>query len=144
MTFSKPVRILIGIATIWYALYLLFTLAGILILFGFVVVSVLQGGESVLNLRVLFTRIPGFELFLAFHICGLFLEVGLLVFYLIHTIRNTKANDALKIALGLGHLFLPFVAMPIYYYLYIWRANPPEWAAAQGRNLDLRPENLSG
>ena len=141
MTLSRPAKIAVGILTFWYALYLFLTIVGILILFGFVFTSILQGGESVLNLRVLFTRIPGFELFLSVHICGLFLEVGLLVFYLIHTIRNTKANDALRIALGLGHLFLPFVAMPLYYYLFIWRDNPPQWAV-KGRDFDLQTSSI--
>jgi hypothetical protein len=143
MTMSKPVRILVGIATFWYALYLLLTVIGILILFGFVLVTLLQGGESVLNLRVLFTRIPGFELMLPVHVCSLFLEVGLLIFYLIHTFKNTKASDAMRIVLGLGHLFLPFVAMPIYYYLYIWRVNPPEWAAVRARKVDQLGESIA-
>jgi hypothetical protein len=113
MTISKPVRILVGITTFWYAFYLL------LILFGFVFVSNLTGGESGTNLRALFTLGLPLEIILPFHLCSLFLEVGLLIFYLIHTIKNTKASDAMRIVLGLGHLFLPFVAMPIYYYLYI-------------------------
>ena len=41
----------------------------------------------------------------------------------------------MRIALGLGHLFLPFVAMPIYYYLYIWRGTPPERAASKAGQL---------
>ena len=136
MTISKPLKILIGIGTFWYALYLLITVVGILILFGFVFVSLLQGDESVANLRVLFSRIPGFGLMLPIHFCSLFLEVGLLIFYLVHTIKNTKASDPMRIVLGLGHLFLPFIAMPIYYYLYLWRENPPEWAAAKRMKVD--------
>jgi hypothetical protein len=143
MTLSKPVRILVGIMTFWYALYLLLTVLGILILFTFVFLTLLQGGESVPNLRVLFTRIPGLEIFLSVHVCGLFLEVGLLIFYLIHTIRNTKASDSLRIVLGLGHLFLPFVAMPVYYYLYIWRDNPPDWAAAKTSKVDQLGESIA-
>jgi len=143
MTLSKPVKILVGITTFWYALYLLITVIGILILFGFVFIALLQGGESVLNLRVLITRIPGFELLLPVHFCSLFLEVGLLIFYLVHTIKNTKASESLRIVLGLGHLFLPFVAMPIYYYLYIWRENPPEWAALKARQVDQLGESIA-
>jgi hypothetical protein len=143
MTLSKPVNILVGIATFWYAIYLLLTLLGILILFGFVFLSLLQGSESISNLRVLFTGIPGFELMLPVHFCSLFLEVGLLIFYLIHTIKNTKASDSMRMVLGLGHLFLPFFAMPIYYYLYIWRENPPEWAAAKTRKVDQLAESVA-
>ncbi|HUE97652.1 MAG TPA: hypothetical protein VMN99_00275 [Anaerolineales bacterium] len=142
MTISKPVKILIGITTFWYALYLLLTAIGLAMLFGFVLVSLLSGDESVSNLRTIFTRIPSLGIVLPIHFCSLFLEVGLLVFYLIHTIKNTKASDSIRILLGLGHLFLPFVAMPIYYYLYIWRENPPEWAAMKGRKVDQFVENV--
>ena len=99
-------------------------------------VAVFQGGEAILNLRVLFTRLSAFELLLPIHFCSLFLEVGLFIFYLVHTIKNKNASDSLRIVLGLGHLFLPFVAMPIYYYLYIWRENPPEWAVVKERSID--------
>jgi hypothetical protein len=131
MTLSKPVRILVGMATFWYALYLLLTVAGIVLFFGYVFLALLAGGESISNLRTLFAQILSLEFLLPIHVCSLSLEVGLLIFYLVHTIKNTKASDSMRIVLGLGHLFLPFVAMPIYYYLYIWKENPPEWAAAK-------------
>jgi hypothetical protein len=131
MTLSKPLRIVIGIATFWYALYLLLTIAGIVLFFGYVFLALFAGGESISNLRTLFAQILSLEFLLPIHVCSLSLEVGLLIFYLVHTIKNTKASDSMRIVLGLGHLFLPFVAMPIYYYLYIWKENPPEWAAAE-------------
>jgi hypothetical protein len=131
MTISQPVKYLIGIATFWYALYLLLTVMGILVFFGFVFVSLMQGSESASNLRPLFGQILSLEIMLPVHVCSLALEVGLLIFYLIHTIKNTNANDTMRIALGLGHLFLPFIAMPVYYYLYIWRDTPQAWAAAE-------------
>lgn len=131
MTISKPVRILIGIMTVWYAIYLILTLIGILILVGVVFVALMQGGESISNLRQLLRQILSLDMMLPIHLCSLLLEVGLLVFYLVHTIKNTKASDAMRIVLGLGHIFLPFVAMPVYYYLYIWKDNPPEWAATR-------------
>jgi hypothetical protein len=136
MTLSKPVRILVGIATFWYAVYLLLTVISIVLLFGYVFLALLAGGESVSNLGNLFRDILSLEFTLPIHVCSLLLEVGLLIFYLVHTIKNTKASDSMRIMLGLGHLFLPFVAMPIYYYLYIWRKNPPEWATGRARNVD--------
>jgi len=142
MTLSKPVKILVGIMTIWYTLYLFLTIVGIVLLFGYVFVALLTGGEAVASLRGLLTQILSFEIMLPVHFCSLFLEVGLLVFYLVHTIKNTKANDSMRIVLGLGHLFLPFVAMPIYYYLYIWRENPPEWAGAKERKTNQFAESV--
>ena len=136
MTLSKPVRILVGVATFWYALYLLLTIVSIVLFFGYVFLALLAGGETVSNLGSLFRQILSLEFMLPIHVCSLFLEVGLLIFYLVQTIKNTKASDSMRIVLGLGHLFLPFVAMPIYYYLYIWNENPPDWAAAKESKVD--------
>lgn len=143
MTLGKPVKILIGIATFWYALYLLLTFIGIVLFFGYVFVSLMAGGESMASLPRLLREILSLEFMLPIHLCSLILEIGLLIFYLIHTIKNTKASDAMRIALGLGHLFLPFVAMPIYYYLYIWRETPPEWAAAKGGKVNPFAESIA-
>jgi hypothetical protein len=143
MTLSKLVRILVGIATFWYALYLLLTVLGIVLFFGYVFMSLMAGDESVANIRTLFTQILSLDFMIPIHVCSLFLEVGLLIFYLVHTIKNTKASDSMRIVLGLGHIFLPFVAMPIYYYLYIWRENPPEWAAPKESKVDqLATQNV--
>jgi hypothetical protein len=142
MTLTRPVKLLIGIATIWYAIYLLLTIAGFAILIGYVFVAFLRGGESITDLSALLLQILSLEIMLPIHFCSLFLEVGLLIFYLVHTIKNTRASDSMRIVLGLGHLFLPFVAMPIYFYLYLWRDSPPEWAAAKTRNIEQLAQNL--
>ncbi len=42
MTLNKPMKILVGIATIWYALYL-FLIVGMFLLIGYVFVSPLHG-----------------------------------------------------------------------------------------------------
>jgi hypothetical protein len=142
MTISKPVKLLVGISTIWYAIYLLLTIGGFAILFGYVFVAFLIGGESVDDLRALLLQILSLEIMLPIHFCSLLLEVGLLIFYLVHTIKNTKASDSMRIVLGLGHLFLPFIAMPIYYYLYLWRESPPKWAAAKTRKFEQLSQNV--
>jgi hypothetical protein len=129
MTLSKPVRILVGIATIWYTLYLLLMMVGVVVLLGYVILALSTGGQSIGGLQTFLRQILSFEIMLPIHFCSILLEVGLLIFYLVHTIKNARASDSMRIVLGLGHLFLPFVAMPIYYYLYIRREQPPEWAA---------------
>ena len=143
MRLSKPVRILVGIASFWYAFYLLLTIIGIVAFFGYVFVTLMVGDETVANLPRLFRDILSLEFMVPIHVCSLSLEVVLLIFYLIHTIKNTKASDALRIALALGHVFLPFVAMPIYYYLYIWRENPPEWATVNPRKTNQLGESTA-
>jgi len=56
------------------------------------------------------------------------LQLGLSAFYLIHTIKNTTAAKATRIILGVGLFTLPALAIPVYYYLYIWPDQPPAWA----------------
>jgi hypothetical protein len=143
MTLDRPYKILVGFATLWYALYLLLTISSIVILFGYVLMALLAGGQSVAELRAVLVQILSLEFMIPIHVCSLLLEIGLLIFYLVHTIKNSKASDSMRIMLGLGHLFLPFVAMPVYYYLYIWRENPPEWAGAQARRVDPLGESVA-
>jgi hypothetical protein len=136
MTLNKPVKILVGLATLWYAIYLFFTVIGVVLLFGYIFFALMTGAKAVTDLQELLMQTMSLGFMLPIHFCSLFLEVGLLIFYLVHTIKNTKASDALRIMLGLGHLFLPFVAMPVYYYLFLWRENPPEWASPSLRKVD--------
>lgn len=142
VSLNKPVRILIGLATIWYTVYLLLTILAIVTIFGYIFTSLMTGTASVANLRALLMELLSLEIMLPFHVCSLGLEVGLLIFYLVHTLLNKKASDALRIGLGLGHLFLPFVAMPVYYYLYIWQDSPPEWAIAKTTQIDGLAQNV--
>jgi hypothetical protein len=58
------------------------------------------------------------------------LSLAMLAFYLIHVIRNNVAQETLRVLLGLGFVFLPFLAMPVYYLTYVWPEQPPAWALA--------------
>jgi hypothetical protein len=46
-------------------------------------------------------------------------------FYLVYITRNNMKMEVGRVILGLGLFFLPFIVMPLCYYLYIWRAQPP-------------------
>jgi hypothetical protein len=56
--------------------------------------------------------------------------MGLQVFYLIHVIKNNQALEVLRITLGVGSFYFPFIAMPAYYLIFIWPEQPPSWALA--------------
>jgi len=43
-------------------------------------------------------------------------------------VKNKKGSDLLRIILGIGSIFMPYVAMPIYYFIYIWPDITPDWA----------------
>jgi hypothetical protein len=126
MKLSRPLRIAIGFATVWQALYpLLFFavwLSMVLGMVGFGLAPVAAPEEGFPMFLVAFLAI--FPL----HCLTMLLQIGLLGFYLVHVIKNTVASEAVRIILGVGLFLMPFVAMPVYYYLYIWSDEPPEWA----------------
>lgn len=58
--------------------------------------------------------------------CFLFLlQVGLVVFYVIHIFKNKVITDSSRIIAVLGVIFMPIIGMPIYYILYVWRDQLP-------------------
>jgi len=128
MNISKPIKILIGIGTLWFTIYP----------FLFIGAMVLSMGVLPLFARNGNSPEPFFSLFgliFPLHFCTIFIAFGLMVFYLIHVIKNTKADETIRIVLGVGNYFMPFIAMPIYYYLYVWLDNPPAWAAAKEKKV---------
>jgi hypothetical protein len=142
MNISKPVKVLIGIATVWYLFYLVLFGIWVLILFGYVAMSLLARGGQMSDLETLFTLGLPLEIIIPVHLCSLLLEIGLLIFYLVHIIKNPKVDNTFRVLFILGHLFLPFIVMPVYYYLYIWLESPPEWARAQTRKVTQQMESV--
>lgn len=135
MKLSKPLRIAVGFATVWQAFYPLLFLA----VWLFIVLGIVGFGFSPAYAPE--EGIPLFPVaFLAIfplHCLTMFLQMGLMVFYLVHVIKNTIASETLRIILGVGLFFMPFVSMPIYYYLYVWLDEPPEWARQQPGNQHI-------
>ena len=134
MNISRNFKILIGLGTLWYLIYPVIFIGGIFLSIG--LVPFFAGNENSLNSGGPFMMFPFFGLIFPLHFCTIFLGFGLMAFYLIHVIKNTKADETIRIILALGNFFLPFLSMPIYYYLYIWLDNPPEWAAAKEKKID--------
>ena len=134
MNISKPFKILVGIGTLWFAIYpLIFIALWFMMAVGMGFFPLMQGVQNSPNPEGPFMIFPFFGVIFPIHFCTIFLGFGLMVFYLIHVIKNTKADETIRIILGVGTFFLSFIAMPIYYYLYIWLDNPPAWAAAKNK-----------
>ena len=129
MKLSKPVKVLIGLATAWTVIYpLLFLAVWLLMAFGIFLSASLPATEAG---KVSPPTMLPFGLFFGIfpvHCLTILLNFALIPFYLIHVIKNTAASETVRIILGVGIFFMGFVAMPVYYYLYIWREQPPEWA----------------
>jgi hypothetical protein len=129
MKLSKPIKVIVGLATAWIVIYpLLFLAIWFLMAFGIFFSAGFQAAEA--------SEVPPpamlpFGLFFGIfpvHCLTILLNFALIPFYLIHVIKNTAAAEAVRIILGVGIFFMGFIAMPVYFYLYIWREQPPAWA----------------
>lgn len=66
------------------------------------------------------------------------LGVALLTFYLIHLFRNDQIDGNLKAAWAIGLFMGGVVAMPAYWYLYLWPATAPAAATPPPANARAR------
>lgn len=124
MKLNKPVKILVGLATLWFAIYpFLFFAVWLLMVGGIMISAESSSNDFPLALIPFFTIFP-------LHFCTIFLSFILMAFYLVHVIKNTTGNETIRIILALGNFFMPFLSMPIYFYLFIWLEIPPDWALA--------------
>jgi hypothetical protein len=53
-----------------------------------------------------------------------------------HIIKNKNGLDVLRIILGIGCFYLPYLALPVYYFNYIWPDNYPDWALEEVSTLE--------
>jgi hypothetical protein len=51
-----------------------------------------------------------------------------MIFYIVHIVKNREGSEVLRILCGLGVYFLPFVAMPVYFFVYVWPEEVASWA----------------
>lgn len=79
------------------------------------------GGPGPLSFMVL-------GVFMAVAALSAFVRWGMSVFYLTHVILNREGHDVARVLLGIGAFVLPFLALPVYFFIYIWPTVPPDWA----------------
>jgi hypothetical protein len=122
MKLSKTVKYLVGALTLLYMLLpLVFIPIWFLSVFGIAVSSERGGGPPPI---IFFTWLGMMFFIILINV----VHIGLVSFYVVHNIKNREGNDTARILLGVGTFFLPWLAMPFYYFIYVWPDNPPEWA----------------
>lgn len=119
---------LIGWATAWYVCYpFLFLIFWLLSFFGSSFGIVDNTFLAIL-----------FWIIFPLHCLTFLLQFELWAFYISHLVRNTTISSISRIGFGIGVLFLPFVIMPIYYYLYV----RPDQTSEQ-RSFSVKTEHFS-
>lgn len=122
MTLSRTPKILIGLATAFVTLWPI-----LMLVFMFLPISLMAlSGAQEPDPSFIFV----FFLIFPIMFLAMFVQIGMLVFYIAHIMKNKAASEVLLILLGAGIYFLPFFAMPAYYLIYILPNEPPDWAIA--------------
>lgn len=111
---NKTTKILLGLATFWPFLYLI-------LFFVFVFSS------------ILFMPGPGeegsgpplfFAVFVALHLLTMLWIMALTIFYIVNVFRNDRVEKDKKVLWAVVIFLGNMIAMPIYWYLYIWNEAP--------------------
>ncbi|HEV7395505.1 MAG TPA: hypothetical protein VGN86_03250 [Pyrinomonadaceae bacterium] len=112
---TKGSKLLLGAATVWPIFYMLF-------FFVFIMASVFMGNDG-----------PGplFAIVIPLHILTMLLMFALTVFYIVNVFRNERVSKDMKVLWAVVIFMGNLIAMPIYWYLYIWRDLPGASAPAQ-------------
>jgi hypothetical protein len=111
---KKSTKILLGLATLWPFLYMI-------LFFVFVFSSILfmpgtRGEESGPPFF--------FVVFIAIHLFTMFWIMALTVFYMVNVFRNDRVDKDKKVLWAVVIFMGNMIAMPIYWYLYIWKEVP--------------------
>jgi hypothetical protein len=113
---KKSIKILLGLATLWPFLYMI-------LFFLFIFLSILfmpgrGGGESGPPFF--------FVVFIALHLLTMLWIMGLTVFYIVNVFRNDRVDKDKKVLWAVVIFLGNMIAMPIYWYLYIWKEVPAD------------------
>lgn len=112
---KKSLKILLGLATLWPFLYMI-------LFFVFVFSSILfmpaAGADRSEPPMFLFVIFP-------LHILTMLWIMGLTVFYMVNVFRNDRVEKDKKVLWAVVLFMGNMIAMPIYWYLYIWREATP-------------------
>ncbi|MFZ1699860.1 MAG: hypothetical protein WBO10_15540 [Pyrinomonadaceae bacterium] len=117
MELSKTQKILLGIASGWPIVYMFLFVAFI---FGMVALS---SGNPGGGLETIFAG--GFVILIVLHLITIFLTLGLMIFYIIHAVKNTRLDSNMRIIWILVFFFGGMLGLPVYWYLQIWKAPEP-------------------
>ncbi len=120
MNLSKAWKIAIGVATLF------FSLAPFLILIPLFVLFLTLAARNPQPEPAMVLFFIGIVLPLSFVLAGLqFLLFG---FYTYHLVKNREGSDNLRTILGIDNLIFPYLSLPLYYFIFIWPEQIPEWS----------------
>ena len=107
---KKPTKILVDIATLWPFIYMVLFMLFMLSAFFFISSP---GGND--------TAPWPFLIIFPLHILTMLAIMALTVFYMVNVFRNDRVDKDKKVLWAVVLFMGNMIAMPIYWYLYIWK-----------------------
>ena len=108
---QKPAKIALGVASLWPLIYM-FLFVGFFLLAAMFGPGPAEPGSNVH---------PAFVLFVGVHLLTMVLIMTLTIFYIVNIFRNERVEKDKKALWAVVIFFGNAIAMPIYWYLYIWK-----------------------
>ena len=105
---NKGLKLLLGAVTIWLPFYLL-------LFMGVAFYSAFSGSSEP---SVIWAVI------IPLHLLTMLLTIGLMIFYVVNVFRNEQVKKDAKVLWAVVLFMGGIIAMPVYWYLYIWRDMP--------------------
>ncbi len=132
MNIKKPVKIIIGVLTVFAVLFPLLIAPAFVMYFMFssgFPFNFIDSGSNLLEFEKTF--FPTMMVFYPAMLCFSLVQLGLQVVYIIHAIKNKAFTDTFRILFVIGIFFLPYISMPIYFVAYLWKNQDQEATTIQ-------------
>ena len=117
---NKGGKVLLGLATLWPFFYLILFFVFIL---SMVLLESGGGGDG---------APPIIALIFPLHLLTMLIIAALTVFYIVNVFRNNRVDKDKKALWAIVIFMGSVIAMPIYWYLYVWKEEPAA-ASAPGQ-----------
>ncbi|HDS08669.1 MAG TPA: hypothetical protein ENN73_00450, partial [Firmicutes bacterium] len=112
---DKRNKVILGFFTIWPVIYIfVFILVAMII----VLIGIFTGGDEE---RFMPFLVGGSIILMMFHFATIIVIWVMIIIYIIKVINNPDFEQANKVIWCLLIFFASIIAMPIYWYLYIWK-----------------------
>jgi hypothetical protein len=129
---KKLSALLLGLVTLWPILYIFIFMAFMFSQFMAVPMGQYSGPEKTGTAFLL----SSFGIIFSLHILTMMVIFGLLIYYIYHVFHNTAISQDKKALWAVVIFMGNMIAMPVYWFLYIWRqpkmdplvlqSNPPD------------------
>lgn len=117
---KKTTNLLLGLATLWPCAYMV-------LFFLFIFSTILFAPGSGTGTPI------GFATIFALHLLTMLVIAALTVFYMVNIFKNDRVDKDKKVLWAIAIFLGNMIAMPIYWYLYFWKAQPALPLVAPGQ-----------